>query len=151
MNLISAFLDSPEDPQYIEQIGKKDSAIRQQGFLLGPPLLKSKSNGVQPRPNNLCPITREWPATSAVRPGDRRSVPSGFMYCPYPSIFWWLTGKQSWPLRRADRTDKWDEQVLRIGETVTHEKPIAAPHRGSSTHRPARVEMTIGIDLISNA
>jgi hypothetical protein len=29
--------------------------------------------------------------------------------------------------------DKWDEQVLQIGETGTHEKPIAAPHRGSST------------------
>jgi hypothetical protein len=28
-------------------------------------------------------------------------------------------------------SDKWDEQVLRIGETVTHEKAIAAPHRGS--------------------
>ncbi len=31
------------------------------------------------------------------------------------------------------RTDKWDEQVLRIGETVTHEKAIAALHRRSST------------------
>jgi hypothetical protein len=30
-------------------------------------------------------------------------------------------------------TDKWDEQVLRIGETVTHEKAIATTHRGSST------------------
>jgi hypothetical protein len=30
-------------------------------------------------------------------------------------------------------TDKWDEQVFRIGETVTHEKAIAAPHRESST------------------
>ena len=29
--------------------------------------------------------------------------------------------------------DKWDEQVLRIGETVTHEEANAAPHRGSST------------------
>jgi lipid-binding SYLF domain-containing protein len=29
--------------------------------------------------------------------------------------------------------NKWDEQVLRIGETVTHEKASAAPHRGSPT------------------
>jgi hypothetical protein len=29
--------------------------------------------------------------------------------------------------------DKWDEQVLRIGETVPHEKASAATHRGSST------------------
>jgi hypothetical protein len=30
-------------------------------------------------------------------------------------------------------TDKWAEQVLRIGETVTREKASAAPHRGSPT------------------
>jgi hypothetical protein len=34
-----------------------------------------------------------------------------------------------------------DEQVLRIGETVSHEKFYAAPHRGSS------LQTTIGIDL----
>jgi transposase len=34
-----------------------------------------------------------------------------------------------------------DEQVLRIGETVFHEKFYAAPHRGSS------LQTTIGIDL----
>jgi hypothetical protein len=27
---------------------------------------------------------------------------------------------------------KWDEQVLRIGETVSHEEDGAAPHRGST-------------------
>jgi hypothetical protein len=30
-------------------------------------------------------------------------------------------------------TEKWDEQVLRIGETVSHEKLVAARHRVSST------------------
>jgi hypothetical protein len=27
--------------------------------------------------------------------------------------------------------DKWDEQVLRVGETLAHEEASAAPHRGS--------------------
>jgi hypothetical protein len=41
---------------------------------------------------------------------------------------------QSGPLVPEQRIspDKWDEQVLRIGETVSHEKDGAAPHRGSS-------------------
>jgi transposase len=39
---------------------------------------------------------------------------------------------------------KWDEQVLRIGETVTHEKPTQ--HLIAEVRR-SRVEMTIGIDL----
>jgi hypothetical protein len=43
-------------------------------------------------------------------------------------------------------TEKWDEQVLRIGETVTHEKP--AHHLIAEVPgRRSRVEMTIGIDL----
>jgi hypothetical protein len=41
------------------------------------------------------------------------------------------------------RTDKWDEQVLRVGETVSHEEASAAPHRGSP-RRQHKVEMTIG-------
>jgi hypothetical protein len=33
---------------------------------------------------------------------------------------------------RPISTEKWDEQVLRIGETVSHEKDGAAPHRRST-------------------
>jgi hypothetical protein len=44
-----------------------------------------------------------------------------------------VTRKVELSVRRQISTDKWDEQVLQIGETGTHEKPIAAPHRGSST------------------
>jgi hypothetical protein len=39
---------------------------------------------------------------------------------------------------------KWDEQVLRTGETVTHEKPTQ--HLIAEVRRSG-VEMTIGIDL----
>ena len=31
--------------------------------------------------------------------------------------------------------EKWDEQVYRMGETITHEKAYAAPHRGSTTQQ----------------
>jgi hypothetical protein len=42
-------------------------------------------------------------------------------------------------------TEKWDEQVSREEQTVSHEKADAAPHCGSSTQ--AWTELTIGIDL----
>jgi hypothetical protein len=32
----------------------------------------------------------------------------------------------------AEVGQKWDEQVFKIGETVSHEKDSAAPHRRSS-------------------
>lgn len=51
--------------------------------------------------------------------------------------------KPDWDMRIG--TEKWDEQVLRIGETVTHEKASAPPHRRVPGRR-SRVEMTIGID-----
>jgi hypothetical protein len=38
----------------------------------------------------------------------------------------------SWAVRRQV-DEKWDEQVFRIGETVSHEEISAAPHRRSST------------------
>ena len=46
----------------------------------------------------------------------------------------------------TELSEKWDEQVFRIGETIAHEKSYAAPHRGSTTQQP-KVGMTIGIDL----
>jgi hypothetical protein len=33
------------------------------------------------------------------------------------------------PGHMAIGTEKWDEQVFRIGETVSHEEANAAPHR----------------------
>ena len=43
-------------------------------------------------------------------------------------------------------TDKWDEQVFRVGETVPMKKP--AQHLIAEVpRRQPRVEMTIGIDL----
>ena len=33
-------------------------------------------------------------------------------------------------------TGKWDEQVLRIGETVSHEKGVAAPHGKDAGLKP---------------
>jgi hypothetical protein len=36
---------------------------------------------------------------------------------------------------RGHFTEKWDEQVSRIGETIAHEEAIETPHRGSSTQR----------------
>src|SRR5258708_25433317 len=44
--------------------------------------------------------------------------------------FW---GKFS--LWRIVVAEKWDEQVYRMGETITHEKAYAAPHRGSTTQQ----------------
>jgi transposase len=35
----------------------------------------------------------------------------------------------------SELADKWDEQVLRIGETIAYEKDDAGPHRGSSMQR----------------
>jgi hypothetical protein len=76
-------------------------------------------------------------------PGGRRFnfVPVGWTLREEP-VSWFSS---AW-LSRDRGTGKWDEQVLRIGDTVTHEKASAAPHRKSPT-QTARVEMTIGIDL----
>jgi hypothetical protein len=43
-----------------------------------------------------------------------------------------LIDKQHGIRRFEISNDKWDEQVLRIGETVPHEKGGATPNRGSS-------------------
>ena len=40
--------------------------------------------------------------------------------------------ENNWWAERPISTEKWDEQVLRIGETVSHEKDGAAPHRRST-------------------